>query len=97
MASKAPSEFILHVIFEDREDGGLRAHCLDVPNFLLSHSDPELVRSDVEPALEIILSAMYGLPMTVRRVPELSEALGQQMPLPHVIAAQSYLGLVGTH
>ncbi len=91
MASKAPSEFIFYVVFEDREDGGLRARCPDVPNFLLSHSDPELVRKDVEPALAVILSDMYGVPMAVRRVPELSEALDHQIPLPH-ICSQSYLG-----
>jgi len=92
MASR-PTEFVFYVIFEEREDGGLRARCPDVPNFLLSHSDPELVRKDVEPALEVILSEMYGVPMSVRRVPELSEALHHQIPLPH-ICAKSYLGQI---
>lgn len=90
MASR-PNEFVLHVVFEPREDGGLRARCSSVPNFLLSHSDPELVRKDVEPALEVILTGMFGIPMRVRRVPDLSEAMDQQLPLPH-ICAQSYLG-----
>lgn len=90
MASR-PNEFVFKVIFEEREDGGLRVRCPDVPNFLLSHSDPDLVRKDVVPALETILSEMYGVPMRVRRVPELSEALNRQIPLPHV-CAQSYLG-----
>jgi hypothetical protein len=94
MASKAPEEFILYVIFEEREDGGLCARCPDVPNFLLSHKNPELVREDVEPALETILSDMYGVPMTVRRLPELSEALDHQIPLPHICARQSYLGRI---
>lgn len=98
MASKAPTEFILHVIFDYREDGGLRAHCPTVPNFLLSHSDPELVRLDVEPALEGILSDMYGLSMSVRRVPELSEALDDQIPMPpYIRGEQSYLGRVDRH
>ena len=97
MASRAPKEFILHVTFEQREDGGLRARCADVPNFLLSHSDPELLRNDVEPALEAILSDMYGMPMKVRRVPELSEALDEQLPMPHICAEQSYLGRIERH
>jgi len=91
MASK-PDQFVLHVIFEEREDGGLRARCPAVPNFLLSHSDPELLLKDVEPALETILSDMYGVPMRVRRLPEKSEVLDHQIPLPHVIAQQSYVG-----
>jgi hypothetical protein len=90
MASR-PSEFILYVHFEEREDGGLRARCPNVPNFFLSHSDPELVKKDVEPALSTILSEMYGVAFEVRRVPELAEALEDQIPLPH-ICAQSYLG-----
>lgn len=98
MASKAPSQFILHVIFEDREDGGLRARCSAVPNFILSHSDPELLRKDVEPALEGILSDMYGVAMSVRRVPELSEALDHQIPMPpYIRGEQSYLGCFDNH
>jgi hypothetical protein len=91
MASK-PEQFVLHVIFEEREDGGLRARCLDVPNFYLSHSDRELVLKDVEPALETILSDMYGVPIRVRRLPEKSEVLDHQMPLPDVFSQQSYAG-----
>lgn len=97
MASKAPQEFIIHVIFEDRDDGGLSARSPQVPNFLLSHSDPDLVRKDVEPALETILSDWYGLNMRVRHVPELSEALDLQIPMPDVIAQQSYLGRIDAH
>jgi len=92
MASKAPKEFIFYVIFEDREDGGLRARSPQVPNFYLSHSNADLVRKDVEPALATILSEMYGLPMSVRHVPALSEVLDQQIPMPHVCDQQSYVG-----
>jgi hypothetical protein len=95
MASR-PNEFIFYVIFEEREDGGLRVHSPQVPNFLLSHSDRELVLRDVEPALETILSEWYGVHMRVRRVPELSEALDHQIPMPHVIA-QHYLGQIDAH
>ena len=92
VASQAPASFVLHVRFEDRDDGGLRAYCDKVPNFFLSHSDPLKVQADIEPALQVILSAMYGRPMSVRRLPELDEAMDHQIPLPHAIKQESYLG-----
>ena len=95
MASRHPSEFILHVKFEQREDGGLRATCEKVPNFRLSHSDPDQVMADVIPALETILSAMYEMPMCVRRVPGIDEALHSQPALaPHMFGEESYLGQI---
>ena len=93
MASRAPSKFVIHVRFEDRDDGGLRAYCDKIPNFFLSHSDPAKVQADIEPALEVILSAMYDMPMKVTRLPEVDEALDHQMPLPHQIRQESYLGI----
>lgn len=93
MASQYPSEFVLHVKFTTREDGGLRARCDKVPGFLLSHSDPDAVRADVIPALETILSDMFGMPMSVRRLPDIDEALNQQPPLrPPVYTDESYIG-----
>lgn len=92
MASRAPSRFVLHVRFEDREDGGLRAYCDKLPNFFLSHSDPVKVQADVEPALEVILSAMYGMPMCVTRLPEIDEVMDHQPVLPHTFKNESYLG-----
>ena len=97
VASRAPSPFVIHVRFEDREDGGLRAFCDKVPNFLLSHNDPDKVLADVEPALEAILSAMCGMPMRVRRLPELDEAIDRQIPLPHAVRQESYLGAIEAH
>jgi len=95
MASRFPQEFVLHVKFTPREDGGLRARCEKVPNFFLSHSDPDKVRDDVIPALQTILSEMYGLPMSVRRLPDLDEALNHQPPLPpHVYSDESYVGQI---
>ena len=95
MASRYPSgPFLLDVIFEARADGGLIARCEKVPEFYLSHSNPELVREDVAPALETILSAMFGLPMTVKRLRDLDEALHQQLSFPpHLCAKTSYVGL----
>lgn len=95
MASHAPSPFVIHVRFEEREGGGIRAFCDKVPNFFLSHSDPEKVVADIEPALSVILSEMFGLPMKVTRLPEIDEALEHQIPLPHVIRQEAYLGSIG--
>lgn len=92
MATKAPQEFSFYVIFEDREDGGLRARSPELPNFLLSHRDRNAVLGDVVPALETLLSEMYGQQMKVRHVPGISEALDHQVPLPHVCAPLVYLG-----
>ena len=94
MASRAPSNFVIHVRFEERDDGGLQAYCDKVPNFFLSHSDSKKVHADVEPALETILSAMYGTPMRVTRLPELDEAMDHQLILPNAIQQESYLGAI---
>ena len=57
------------VTFERREDGGLRAYSDDVPGFVLSHKDPEAVFRDVTPALECILSAMWGVEVHAEVLP----------------------------
>jgi len=49
------------VTFEARPGGGLRAYSDDVPGFILSHWDAAAVLADVQPALETILSAMWGI------------------------------------
>jgi hypothetical protein len=98
MASRAPEPFKLEVRFESREDGGLRAYCEKVPGFLLSHADPDKVLADVKPALEIILSEMFGVPMTVERLRDLDEVTHQQMSIPgHLTGSQSYVGLSHAH
>lgn len=95
MASQHPAEFVVHVTFEPRDDGGLRARCDKIPDFFLSHSDPVAVRADVIPALQTILSGMYGRPMSVRRLPDIDEALNHQPPIdPQLYADESYLGHV---
>lgn len=92
MASRYPSEFLLQVVFEAREDGGLRARCDKLPNFLLSHSNADLVRADVVPALETLLSEMYGVAMKVRYVPTFDEVMHKQPCLaPYICAEQNYL------
>lgn len=97
MATKAPQEFSFYVIFEERDDGGLRARSPELPNFLLSHSNRDSVLKDVVPALEILLSEMYGQQMKVRHVPGISEALDHQIPLPHICAPLVYLGETVRH
>ncbi len=97
MASQFPEDFVVHVIFKPREDGGLIATCKEpeLANFYLSHSDADLVREDVIPALETILSDMYGMRMSVRRLSELSEVLDRQIPMPALLGGeQSYLGVI---
>lgn len=94
MASQYPQECGLIVRFEPREDGGLIATCEQVPNFYLSHSDAAAVRADVIPALEVILSAWYEMPMRVRELPPPDESLGHQIPMPPLVGgAQVYKGI----
>lgn len=61
MATERPTrswKIVVH--FERREDGGLRAWCDEIPGFALSHRSVEAVLSDVQPALEGILSYQLG-------------------------------------
>lgn len=51
------------VILESRPDGGLRAYSDDAPGFVLSNPDRSAVMADIQPALEVILSAMWGVPV----------------------------------
>jgi hypothetical protein len=92
MASRFPhGPFIIYVKFEMREDGGLRASCDKVPGFLLSHSNHGAVRSDVVPALEVILSEMYGVPMKVEPASEVGSEDQYEMPA-HLCGKQGYVG-----
>jgi len=68
MNARLPAKFV--VTFEPREDGGLRAWSNDVPGFVLSHSDAMAVLADVKPALETILSHLYGEPVQVEQLAE---------------------------
>lgn len=94
MASRYPlAPFKLEVKFEPRPDGGLRARCDKVPGFLLSHRDPTKVIADVETALSIMLSEMFGVPMKVERLREIEEVADRQLSMPaHLCGFQSYVG-----
>jgi hypothetical protein len=63
------------VTFEQRADGGIRAYSDDVPGFVLSHTNIDAVLADVRPALEGILSHVYGAPVIVEPLPPLREHL----------------------
>ena len=90
MASK-PAPFKIEVNFRPREDDGLEAYCDKLPAFFLSHSNPALVIADVEPALAVILSAMYGTSMRVERLREFHES---QPTMPAVLRGpREYVGL----
>ena len=52
--------FKVVVTFESRPDGGLRAFSNDVPGFVLSHKNVDLLLADIAPALSTILSAPWG-------------------------------------
>ncbi len=91
MASRPESPVIVKVRFESRDDGGLRAYSDSVPGFVLSHRDADLVRADVEPALETILSAMYGMPMRVLKATHVDDD-AFNMPA-HLCGPVPYVGL----
>lgn len=96
MASRPSGPFVLEVIFEQREDGGLRAYCDKVPNFVLSHRDPEAVLADVEPALATILSAMYGVPVRVEKAEEVGIDHIEPMPA-YLCGHAQYVGVRANH
>jgi hypothetical protein len=74
MGAHHVKQFIKIVVrFEERPEGGLRAWSDDLPGFVLSHPDAEAVLDDVEPALETMLSSMYGVPVMVAPLVEPDE------------------------
>jgi hypothetical protein len=77
MASTKPLNdyFKIVVAFEKRADGGLRAYSDDVPGFVLSHDDASALLKDVKPALEGILSDMFGTKIVVEQLARLRERL----------------------
>jgi len=79
MPARTPLSGYVKIVvrFERRADGGLRAFSEDVPGFVLSHSDQAAVLSDVKPALEEILSDMFGAKVVVEELPQLREKLAQ--------------------
>jgi hypothetical protein len=72
----------LNLIFEKREDGGLRVRSDDVPGFVLSNSDCEAVFADIRPALETILSEMFHGVVRVGPLESIREDLQDRGILP---------------
>jgi hypothetical protein len=64
-----PAKIVIN--FEHRADGGLTVYSDDVPGFVLSHVDSTAVLSDVKPALERILSHMFGVKVVVEELSHL--------------------------
>jgi len=64
LAAGRPSRsYKIVLLFERRDDGGLRAWSEQVPGFVLSHRDVDSVLADVQPALEGSLTAQLGEPI----------------------------------
>ena len=87
------------VAFEMRDDGGLRAYSDDVPGFVLSHKDPSEVIRDIAPALERILSAMWGVKVTASPLPHVGEPdeldpVTNESAAAYAKRARDYLALV---
>jgi hypothetical protein len=49
------------VKLDRREDGGLRAYSEGIPGLVLSNHNGKALIADIEPALEEILSSMWGV------------------------------------
>ena len=76
MSTGRPSrswKIVVH--FERRTDGGLRAWCDEIPGFGLSHCDANAVLSDVQPALDGILSHQLGEPYKTTPLDDIRAAL----------------------
>ena len=67
-----------------RKDGGLRVWSKDVPGLVLSHRDPQKVIEDIKPALEMILSAVFGCEVAAHRLGKLPKCVTEapQTPAP---------------
>jgi hypothetical protein len=77
MASAVPEAavFKVSVEFECREDGGLRAYSKDVPGFVLSNRDCDVVLAGVVPVLETILSEMFNGRVRVKQLMDVRDRL----------------------
>ena len=82
MKSPAAKFVSISVTFEKREDGGLRVYSVDVPEFVLSHSDCEAVFADIAPALETILSEKFHAAVEVGPLHSIREELEDNGVIP---------------
>lgn len=72
--------FNVDVKFERRPDGGLRAWCDDVPGFVLSNANPDMVIAEVPEVLSVILSGMMNGKVSVTPTVDIAELLGLADP-----------------
>lgn len=82
MASRADMYLKVTVVFEQREDGGLRAYSEDVPGFVLSGADAEAVFADVIPALEMLFKHNRKMDVEFAPVSDLRSELERNGLLP---------------
>jgi hypothetical protein len=76
------------VSLERRTDGGLRAWSDDVPGFVLSNPDSSVVLDAIESTLEFILSSMWGVRVSAKCLPTLSDLAEDDDACNHVSAGQ---------
>lgn len=89
----AEQPLTVSVKFEQRDDGGLRAYCDDVPTFVISNEDPDLVISEVPEILGFILSEMLGRKIILTPTVDIAELLGRRQPmLPAYLCDRVYMG-----
>ena len=74
--------FNFEVVFEARQGGGLTAFSEDVPGFVLCGEDGEAVLRDAIPALQFILSKLFGSEVVVSECGDLRGQLVKKGLLP---------------
>ncbi|MDK8874395.1 hypothetical protein [Paracoccus sp. SSJ] len=72
------TEFKVSVIFEQREDGGLRVYSDDVPGLILSSANIDGLLDDVPAVLSACLSHTLGKQITVAPLLELKDILSAE-------------------
>ena len=72
----------IQVVFERREDGGMRVYSDDVPGFVLSGANCAAVFDDIVPALKFIFEHNRGLNVEFGPVVDLRGDLEEQGFLP---------------
>lgn len=93
MTDQRNQPFHIDVKFEMRDDGGLRAYCDAVPDFVLSHQDSDLVINEVPEVLGIMLSARLGCEIRLTPTVDVAEMLGLSSPsLPAFMCDRVYMG-----
>lgn len=65
----------ISVTIEKRDDGGLYVYSNELPGFVLSHRNAQLVYSDIEPALSVFLSQKFERALAVKPLVGMREAL----------------------